>query len=53
MAKFEEALIRNYDRKFVCKKCKSVVKADVLKVLAEKIKCRKCGSKKLRTPRKK
>jgi len=53
MAKFEEALVRNYGRKFVCKSCKSVIKADVLKVLDGKIKCRKCGAKKLRTPRKK
>ena len=53
MAKFEEAIIRNTSRKFICKSCKSVVKGDILKVLDQKLACRKCGSKKLRTPRKK
>ena len=53
MAKFEEALKRNYSRKYVCKKCKSIIKADAMKVIAGKITCRKCNSKKLRSPRKK
>ncbi|MBW2998719.1 hypothetical protein KY321_04225 [Candidatus Woesearchaeota archaeon] len=53
MAKFEEALQRNYGRKFVCKICKAVIKGNTLKMLDGKLKCRACGSKKLRTPRKK
>ena len=53
MAKFEEAMARNYSRKYVCKKCKSVIKADPMKVVAGKIACRKCNAKKLRAPRKK
>ncbi len=53
MAKFEEAIIRNYSRRYVCKKCGSTIKADPMKVVIGKIKCRKCNSKKLRSPRKK
>lgn len=52
MAKFEEAMTRNYSGKFVCRKCKSVVKGDAMKVIAGEIKCRRCKSTKLRTPRK-
>ncbi len=53
MARFEEALVRNYSRKYVCKKCKSVIRADAMKVISKEVKCRKCNAKKLRTPRKK
>jgi ribosomal protein L40E len=52
MAKIEEALHRNYNRKYVCRKCKSVIRADALKVIAGKIACRRCGFSKLRAPRK-
>jgi len=53
MAKFPEAEARLFQRKFVCRICKSKLTAPNLKVLAGKISCRKCGSKKLRIKRKK
>ncbi|MBT3406303.1 50S ribosomal protein L40e [Candidatus Woesearchaeota archaeon] len=53
MAKFPEADARLFKNIFVCKVCKSKVRAPNLKVLAGKIKCRKCSSKALRTVRKK
>ncbi len=53
MAKFDEAEKRLFKNRFVCKKCKTVIRAPVMKVLAKKVKCRKCGSKDLRTKRKK
>ena len=53
MVKFEEAMNRNYGRKYICKKCKTVIRADPLKVVVVKVKCRKCGFSKLRSPRKK
>jgi DNA-directed RNA polymerase subunit RPC12/RpoP len=53
MAKFEEAENRLYKNVFVCKRCKSKIKAPNLQVIAGKIKCRKCNSKSLRKVRKK
>lgn len=53
MAKFPEAESRLFKNIFVCKKCKSKLKAPPLKVIAGRIKCRKCGSKALRTVKKK
>lgn len=53
MVKFPEADARLFYRKFVCKKCKSVIKASNLDVIAGKISCRKCGGSALRTKRKK
>ena len=53
MAKFPEAEARLFKNIFVCRKCKSKIRAPTLKVLAGKIKCRKCGYKILRTVRKK
>jgi len=53
MVKFPEAEARLFKNKFACKKCKSVVKAPNLKVLAGKIRCRNCNSKSLRPLRKK
>jgi len=49
---FPEASKRLYGRVFVCRKCKSKIRADYTKVRARKIKCRKCGSKILRPKRK-
>ncbi len=48
MARFSEAEARLFKDVFVCKKCKSKIKADPLKVMEKKIACRKCGAKKLR-----
>ncbi len=53
MVKFPEADMRLFRNKFVCRKCKSVVKATNMKVLAGKIYCRKCRSRALRPKRKK
>ena len=53
MVKFPEAEARLFRNKFACKKCKTVVKAPNLKVIAGKVKCRKCNGKNLRPLRKK
>ena len=53
MAKFPEAEARLFKNKFVCKSCKSSIKAPNIAVIEGKIKCRKCNSKALRTVRKK
>ena len=53
MAKFEEAMSRMIRGIFVCKTCKSKVRASSLKVSQGKVKCRKCSSQKLRPKRKK
>ena len=53
MAKFPEAEARKFENVFVCKRCKSVIKASNLKVIARKVSCRKCGSKALRPKKKK
>ena len=53
MVKFAEAQARLYKNVFVCKVCKSKIKAPNIKVIAGKISCRKCGSKALRPVRKK
>jgi len=49
---FPEAMHRIYHRVFVCRKCKSKIRADYAKVREGKVKCRKCGSKQLRPKRK-
>lgn len=48
MVKFPEAAARMFHRTFVCKRCKTKRKADVMKVLQKKISCRKCGGKSFR-----
>ena len=48
---FPEAMNRLYHRVFVCRKCKSKIRADPAKVRAGKVKCRKCGSRALRPKR--
>lgn len=53
MAKFEEAAARKFKNVFVCRNCKAKMKAPNLKVLAGKIRCRKCSTKALRVKRKK
>ncbi len=53
MVKFPEAQARIFLKKFVCKKCKSVIKAPNLKVIQGKISCRRCKSKSLRPIKKK
>lgn len=53
MGKFEEAANRFLKNIFVCKVCKSKIRAPSLKVSQGKVSCRKCDSKRLRTKRKK
>ncbi|MEM5802312.1 MAG: 50S ribosomal protein L40e [Candidatus Aenigmatarchaeota archaeon] len=48
---FPETLQRLYFRVFVCRVCKSKMRADPAKVKEGKVKCRKCGSKALRPKR--
>lgn len=53
MGKFAEADNRMFKNIFVCRRCKSKMKAPILKVLAGKVSCRQCSTKKLRVKRKK
>jgi len=53
MAKIQEAMNRLYKNIFVCKNCKSKMRARPIKILEGKVKCRKCGKKALRTISKK
>jgi len=53
MVKFPEAEARKFHKVFICRKCKSKIKAPNLKVIARRVSCRKCGSKVLRIKRKK
>ena len=53
MAKIPEAEARLQKRIFVCKNCKSKIRADSLKVISESISCRRCGRKALRPLKKK
>lgn len=53
MAKFAEAEARLFKNKFVCRKCKTAIKAQSLKIIAGKIKCRSCNGKAFKPKRKK
>lgn len=53
MTKFQEAEARWFHNIFVCRVCKSKIRAPNMKVMQGKVSCRKCGSKQLRTVRKK
>jgi ribosomal protein L40E len=53
MAKFDEAAARKFVNIFICRRCKSKIRAPNLKVIAGKISCRKCSSKQLKPKRKK
>ena len=48
MAKIPEAQERLFKNVFVCKNCKSKIRADIQKVLKGKVKCRKCGKRAFR-----
>jgi len=48
----EVAKARLFDRVFICMDCNAKIRADLSKVRAGKVKCRKCGSKKLRLKKK-
>ncbi len=53
MVKFPEAEKRLYKNVFVCKSCKTKLRAPNMKVLAGKVKCKKCDAPHLRPVRKK
>ncbi len=53
MAKFDEAAARKFTNIFVCRRCKSKVRAPNLKVIAGKVSCRKCGASTLKPKRRK
>ena len=53
MAKFEEANARKFKNIFVCKKCKSKIRADPQKILKGKVRCRKCAKSAFRPLKKK
>lgn len=53
MAKVAEAEARIFHNIFVCRVCKTKIKAPILKVTNGKVRCRKCGSSALRPKRKK
>jgi hypothetical protein len=51
--KLPAAQARLYKDIFVCKKCKSKLRADSRKILEKKVRCRKCLGKDFRPIRKK
>ncbi|MBT4824745.1 hypothetical protein HN695_04250 [Candidatus Woesearchaeota archaeon] len=53
MVKYAEAEARLFKNVFVCKRCKVKVRAPNMKVLAGKIKCKRCNGSSLRPVRKK
>lgn len=53
MAKFPEAEARILKNKYVCKRCKSVIRSDALKVNKQEVSCKRCSSRSLRVKRKK
>ena len=48
MSKIPEAVARMFGRKWVCKKCKTVMRADGSKVRARKLICKNCHAKNFR-----
>ena len=53
MVKFHEAEIRKFRSVFVCRKCKTKLRAPNTKVTQGKVTCSKCGGRALRTVRRK
>jgi len=53
MVKFPEAEARKFKNIFVCRRCKSKIRAPNVKIIQEKVICRKCDSKDFRAVRKK
>jgi len=53
MAKFPEADERIFKNKFVCRKCKSVIRAPPRKITEQDVSCRKCSAKVFKPKRKK
>lgn len=53
MARFPEADARLFKNRFVCRKCKSVLRAPPRKVTDKDVKCRNCDAKAFKPKRKK
>lgn len=53
MAKLPAAQARLFKNIFICKNCKAKIRAEPLKILQGKIRCRKCERKDFRPIRKK
>lgn len=53
MAKFQEATKRLFSNIYVCRSCKSKIRADPAKVMKGAVRCRKCFSRALRPVKKK
>jgi len=53
MAKIPAAQARLFKNVFICKNCKSKMRADTRKVITGRVKCRKCGGKDFKPKRKK
>lgn len=53
MVKFPEAMARRFKNIFVCRNCKTKIRAPNTKVIAGVVKCRRCNSRALRPVRRK
>ena len=53
MVKFPEGQARKYRNIYICKKCSTKIRAESMKIIQGKVKCRRCQSKKFRSVRKK
>ncbi|MBI4451643.1 hypothetical protein HY642_06735 [Candidatus Woesearchaeota archaeon] len=53
MVRFPEAAERLFRNKFVCRRCKAVVKSPNMKIIQGKVSCRGCGYDKFKAKRKK
>ncbi len=52
MVKFPEASARLFGNIFVCKKCKTKIRAPISQILKKRVACRRCGCKSLRAIKK-
>ncbi len=48
MVKFSEASGRLFSNVFVCRKCKTKIKAPIQKIMEKRVKCRRCQGKAFR-----
>jgi formylmethanofuran dehydrogenase subunit E len=53
MVKFAEADTRKFRNVFICKRCKTKIRAPNIKITQGKVKCRKCRGHAFRAVRKK
>ena len=53
MTKIPEAESRLFKNVFICRACKTAVRATSMQVISGKVKCRKCNRKALRPKKKK